>query len=251
MSCCAMIDKKPVIGISADIKTVDGEMSFVMDTVYADAVAGYGGLPLFIPSLAGAEGTLLDIVGAVDGLLVPGGRDMDPAFYNEQPRPGLRLMDAGRTKAELCIMDEALKLHKPVLGICNGMQLINVFFGGTLYQDIPSQLPDALDHEGGAVHAVEVCRGTLLYTVLDTEEFSLKSHHHQSVKDVGKGLRVAALAPDGVTEAIEGDEGFETFVLGVQWHPERDDNELSKRLFEAFIYECAGGLGSSTRYGMK
>ncbi|MBI2486286.1 MAG: gamma-glutamyl-gamma-aminobutyrate hydrolase family protein [Deltaproteobacteria bacterium] len=227
---------EPFIGITTDIKTdVAKEESFLIETTYARAIAKAGGIPVLLPLLS-ANGSLLEnLVAKIDGLLLPGGRDMDPKFYNEEPHPKLRLMSLERTESEMVILEEALKRDIPVLGICGGMQLINVFFKGSLYQDIPSLVPNALIHEKGSVHKIYVEEGTLLQEIIQEKSFSIKSYHHQSVKALGSGLRVCATCPDGVIEAIE---GTDSFILGIQWHPEREESEISKRIFKAFMDEC-------------
>ena len=233
-----MTNTGPVIGITTDIKDVDGEESFSMDTVYAQAVLSYGGVPLLIPSTPDHAHAIRRAVSMVDGLLLPGGRDIDPSYYGEEPHANLAPIDPKRTEAEMIALGAALEWGKPVLGICNGLQLINVFLGGSLYQDMPSQLPAAGEHRGGVAHEVVVKPGTDLRGILMVERFSVKSHHHQSVKAVGRGLRVSAASPDGVVEAIEDATGERSFLLGVQWHSERDSSELSKRIFESFFKRC-------------
>jgi putative glutamine amidotransferase len=227
---------KPLIGITTDVKTDElKENCYLIETTYARAIAEPGGIPILLPSLQERSSILRDAVANIDGLLLPGGRDMDPKYYNEEPHPKLRLMSKERTESEMVILDEALKQNIPVLGICGGMQLINVFFGGSLYQDIPSMISNAIVHEKGARHEILVEDGTLLRGIVKEKNFSIKSYHHQSVKAVGKGLKVSAQCPDGVIEAIE-KEGH--FVLGIQWHPEREESEISKRIFRAFIDRC-------------
>jgi putative glutamine amidotransferase len=227
---------KPFIGITTDIKTDQKEEeSFVVEKTYARAIASAGGIPILLPSLC-ENGPLLEhAIEKIDGLLLPGGRDMDPKFYNEAPHPKLRPMRLERTESEMMLLEGALQRNMPVLGICGGMQLINVFFGGSLFQDIPSLISDALLHEKGAVHQIVVEDDTLLNSITKEKSFPIKSYHHQSVKAIGKGLRISARCPDGV---IEGIEGKSSFILGLQWHPEREESEISKRIFTAFIEAC-------------
>lgn len=227
-----MDHKRPVIGITTDIK--DG--SFVIEDAYARAVAKAGGIPVLIPSLPESPGLLRETVSRIDGLLLPGSRDMDPRYYNEEPHPKLRPMSAERTETELIVLKESCERTIPVLGICGGMQLLNVFFGGSLYQDISSFLPDAVPHEKGAVHDILIENGTLLHRVSGSSEFDVKSYHHQAVKDIGAGLRVSATAPDGIVEGIEATKPV--YIVGVQWHPEREHSEFADRIFESFVEEC-------------
>lgn len=227
-----MDHKRPVIGITTDVK--DG--SFVIEDAYARAVAKAGGIPVLIPSLPESPGLLRETVSRIDGLLLPGSRDMDPRYYNEEPHPKLRPMSAERTETELIVLKESCERTIPVLGICGGMQLLNVFFGGSLYQDISSFLPDAVPHEKGAVHDILIENGTLLHRVSGSSEFDVKSYHHQAVKDIGAGLRVSATAPDGIVEGIEATKPV--YIVGVQWHPEREHSEFADRIFESFVEEC-------------
>jgi putative glutamine amidotransferase len=231
-----MRNSNPLIGITTDIKADElKENCYLIETTYARAIAEAGGIPILLPSLFEKSSVLRDAVANIDGLLLPGGRDMDPKYYNEEPHPKLRLMSKERTESEMVTLDEALKQNIPVLGICGGMQLINVFLGGSLYQDIPSMISNAIVHEKGARHEILVEDGTLLEEIVKEKNFSTKSYHHQSVKAVGKGLKISALCPDGVIEAIEKEEHF---ILGIQWHPEREESEISKRIFRAFIDRC-------------
>jgi putative glutamine amidotransferase len=224
--------KKPLIGITTDLK--DG--SFIIEDAYARAVAKAGGIPVLIPSIPENTELLKETVSRLDGLLLPGSRDMDPRFYNEEPHPKLRPMSIERTETELIALGESCVRNIPVLGICGGMQLLNVFFGGSLYQDISSFLPDALQHEKGAVHEILVEDGSLLDNVIGSRSFPVKSYHHQAVKQIGTGLKASAAAPDGIVEGIE--SLGHSFILGIQWHPEREESELSGLIFKSFIEEC-------------
>lgn len=227
-----MSRNKPLIGITTDIK--DG--NFIIEEKYAYAVVQAGGIPLLIPSITGNKQLIMQTAGRLDGLLLPGSRDMDPKFYNEDPHPKLRPMSLERTETEFAVLREASERKIPVLGICGGMQLINVFFGGSLYQDIYSFIPDAIPHEEGSVHDVTVEKETLLQKVTETENFPVKSYHHQSVKVIGSGLRISALAPDGIVESIE--SVGNPYILGIQWHPELEDTEISIRIFSDFVSRC-------------
>ncbi len=224
--------KKPIIGITTDVK--DG--CFSIEENYARSLVESGGIPFLIPSMAGNSYFLTDTIGSIDGLLLPGSRDMDPKFYNEEPHPRLKPMSLERTEFEFSALNLAVKSSIPVMGICGGMQLINVFFGGSLFQDIKAYIPEALPHENGATHRINVLKNTLLSTIVGADGFSAKSYHHQSVKQIGKGLKLCAETKDGIVEGIES-EG-KAFVLGVQWHPELEDTEVSRLIFSEFVKEC-------------
>ena len=225
---------RPLIGITTDIK----EGNFVIEDAYGRAVAKAGGVPLLIPSIPERREILKEAASRIDGLLLPGSRDMDPKFYNEDPHPKLRPMSIERTEAEFILLEESLKRGIPVLGICGGMQLLNVYYGGSLYQDIASFLPDAIAHEKGAVHDILVEGDTLLCGILGAEKLSVKSYHHQAVNAIGSGIKVSATSPDGIVEGIESRE--QSYVLGIQWHPEREGSEYADRIFRSFINECGG-----------
>jgi putative glutamine amidotransferase len=231
-----MNETMPVIGITTDINAdANNEERFVVDRPYAEAVVNAGGIPLFLPTLSWSRSLIRSILAKVDGLLISGGRDIDPKLYDEEPHPKLRPMKLERTQSEMVMLEESLKRDIPVLGICGGMQLINVFFRGSLYQDIPSQISDAAIHEKGSEHEVCVEEDTLLQRIIEEKRFSIKSYHHQSVKAPGEGLRISAKCPDGIIEAIEWPN---CFVLGLQWHPEREENEISNRIYRAFVAAC-------------
>lgn len=224
---------RPLIGITTDLEN----KSNLIEAAYSDAVESHGGAPVLIPTVAGASDSefLRGVVSALGGLLVPGSRDMDPKFYGQVPHPAVRPMSAERTETEFAVLGTAIERKIPVLGICGGMQFINVFHGGSLFQDIKALLPDALDHEKGSVHAVSPVSDTFLGSLVGKEEFDVKSYHHQAIRKMGSGLRASALAPDGIVEALESPDGR---VMGVQWHPELEDTPVSRAVFSRFISEA-------------
>ena len=181
---------------------------------------------------------------SLDGLLVSGGNfDIHPSFYGEKPIDGLGAIKPERTESELDLTAAALKDDLPILGICGGAQAINVVLGGTLYQDIGSQVPGADEHEqsrkktiGG--HQIDIRKGTRLKKIVQRQKLEVNTSHHQAVKALGRGLVVNAVAGDGIVEGIESIR--HNFVLGVQWHPEvlaprRADQ---RRIFTAFVSSC-------------
>lgn len=184
-----------------------------------------------------------DVIKSVDGVLLPGGGDVLPSIYGEAAHPTYSAAEPGRDDYELELARRAIEADLPLLAICRGIQVLNVARGGTLVQDIPSELPDAMPHEVRdtpftIAHDVWVSEGTLLHTLLreriDGDACPVNSRHHQAVQKVGSGLVVSATAPDGVIEAVE--DPSKRFCVGVQWHPENFYRTGEFRaLFEAFI----------------
>ena len=184
-----------------------------------------------------------DVVNEVDGILLPGGDDVLPSLYGADAHPTFGAAEPGRDAYELELATRAGDADLPLFAICRGIQVLNVARGGTLVQDIPSELPDAIPHEVRdtpftIAHDVWVSEGTLLHTLLreriDGDACPVNSRHHQAVEKVGSGLVVSATAPDGVIEAVE--DPSKRFCVGVQWHPENFYRTGEFRaLFEAFI----------------
>lgn len=209
-----------------------------MSVRYTDAVRCHGGIPLLIPMNTDAE-TLEAMCAKADGFLFSGGVDLDPSLYGEEKLNDTVEVDPVRDALEMTGLGIVLKTNKPIMGICRGIQSVNVGMGGTLYQDIPSQRPSDVCHRQSApatepTHEVRTLEGTFLRSV-SGERFMTNSFHHQGVKDPAPGLRVAALAADGMIEALESVD--DRFILLVQWHPEftHSSDPVSDALFTAFI----------------
>ena len=237
---------KPIIGITPDFNAGDRkdmggkEPTYFLRARYIQAIEQVGGIPLILPLVSDRPRQRI-LLSSVDGLLVTGsGSDLAPELYGERQRYKFRRMSRLRSDLELGITGLAHQAHLPMLGICGGMQSINVALGGTLLQDIPSQLATSVPHQppGTATkpaHAVQIESRTLLHRITKRTTIRVNSSHHQSVKKVAPSLITSAVAPDGVIEAIESPS--HAFLLGVQWHPEFlfDRDPIQKRLFHALI----------------
>jgi putative glutamine amidotransferase len=237
----------PVIGITADFAEANvrkqSEATLFLAQRYYRAVEQAGATPLILPplSLAAAIRRSLELL---DGLIISGGGfDIHPSYYGEKPIHELGAVKAERTEFELDIALTALKKDLPVLGICGGEQALNVVLGGSLYQDIAAQVPNAGKHQqsekktqGG--HRVAIADGTRLRAIVGRASLEVNTTHHQAVKQLGKGLIADAIADDGVIEGIESTR--QRFVIGVQWHPEvlAPRRQAHRRIFEAFVAAC-------------
>jgi putative glutamine amidotransferase len=204
---------------------------------YLDAVIDAGGIPLLIPTVD-SPSVVSDYLEQADGILLPGSpTDVDPKFYSAEPHPKLGKLYPERDSTDFALMKYAEATNLPILGICFGIQSLNVFRGGSLVQDIPSVVSRALTHDESR-HAVHLEAGSLIAGLAGNDgtlDMDVNSFHHQSIERPGRNLRIAARAPDGVIEAVADVTG--RFVVGVQWHPERgwQDSEFSRRLFSAFV----------------
>lgn len=237
----------PVIGVTSTLKKDTDSVaqrplgSFVRaDFDYVDGVVQAGGVPVVLPAVAEVAEEMAQ---SIDGLLLCGGTDLDPSYYGEEPVPELNETLPERDAFEMAILKHALKRGTPVFGICRGLQVLNVALGGTLYQDLPSQVG------GGSIahrqqmpkwqwtHEVEVDGGSQMAKIMESTELRVNSYHHQGIKDLADGLLVVALASDGVVEGIESPNLSEHWLLGVQWHAEamRDVGSEHRRLFEAHV----------------
>lgn len=231
---------RPIVGITCSID----QEALKLNTSYYQALEKAGALPILIPILQRSE-DLFQLADNLDGVLFSGGVDIDPRYYDEEPRPGLGQITPERDELEITLCKAFFERKKPIFGICRGIQLINVSLGGTLHQDIRTELKDVLKHYQEApayapTHVVFVERDSLLFSIVKMEKFLVNSFHHQAIKKVAPTLKVVARSSDGIIEAVESIDR-DRFVLGVQWHPERMFEKYLEhfRLFERFVEECS------------
>jgi putative glutamine amidotransferase len=231
--------KRPVIGITMELSAKNEQALNYLNLAYAEAVEEAGGNAIFLPTLFSSK-KLQEILSFTDGLVLTGGADIHPSYYGEEVSAPINLSPNQRTDFDLNLFRAALKAGKAILAICHGMQIMNVACGGSLYQDIDTQLPGPITHraeegQNPARHRVQVEPGTRLASVLqDLLEIEIISTHHQAVKTLGNGLKVSAKSPDNIIEGIEMPDFSK--VIGIQWHPEKDlTSEASRRLFKGFI----------------
>ena len=218
---------------------------FYLGRDYSEALEALGAIPYHISLIPNTE-YIAEIVKNVDGILLPGSdTDVDPLIFGEEPRPNLKKIIPEKENTDLLILAEAEKLKKSVLGICFGMQVLNVSRGGTLFQDIQTDIENPVKHEQGQPlarnsHSIEIERKSLISRLITNKDtVRVNSHHHQAVGKVGENLKSTARAKDGVIECIE-DTREGRFVLGVQWHPELSwrTDDLSRNIFTEFISAC-------------
>jgi putative glutamine amidotransferase len=227
---------KPLIGIGCDIMRQSGERDRAFAyTTYTEAVRRAGAIPVVIPP---QPENADEIVEELDGILLAGGDDCDPAEYGEDRHPSCEPMDPRRQNNDLTLARAARERGIPTLGICLGVQVMNVAAGGTLIQDISSAIDTDIDHASEPSdrhrHNVMIEDGTRLSSILGGRELNVNSSHHQAIRNLGEGLRVTAHAPDGIVEGLE--DPSHPFYLGVQWHPEDMAGEKSaSALFGAFV----------------
>lgn len=215
----------------------------VLQQCYARAIQEAGGVPLILP-ISSSPTVLRQMANRLDGILVSGGNfDIHPRLYGEEATNKLGEIKEERTRFELGLISSALERDLPLLGVCGGAQAINVALGGSLYQDIASQIPEAGQHQQGKLkeiggHKIKVHDGTKLKLIVKQEKLEVNTTHHQAVKKLGRGLIVNATAEDGVIEGIESTKHF--FVLGVQWHPEflTERDVLQRKIFASLISAC-------------
>lgn len=238
---------RPIIGVSCmNSQDAQGGNLMAVRPTYLRAIEVAGGTPLLI-HLTDNLDVVRALYGLCDGILLPGGDDVDPALFSEEPHPQLGAVDRLRDDVEICLARWTRDDTKPLMGICRGIQVINVAFGGSLYQDIPSQLVDSLDHRANTnvqqwdllTHSIMLEPGSWLAERLSTHEVMSNTMHHQSVKDPAPGMRVVGRASDGVIEAMEGSGA--QFVVAVQCHPEHLWARAETRwlrMFEGFVAAC-------------
>lgn len=243
--------KTPVIGISA--YSEDGRCQVNM--TYVNSVRMAGGVPLVIP-VTGDDNQIAAIIETIDGLLMTGGEDFDPLkWFGEEPVRGLGEVVPTRDEYDVKLVRAAVAKGIPVLGICRGEQLLAVAFGGSLWQDIPSQVPSSyVKHRQSpttgtvGTHSIDITKGSILATILGKEKAVVNSFHHQAVKDVPAGMKVTAVAADGIIEGLERSGKLKGFadggamILGVQFHPEIITNSGNPEFLPIFrkLVEEAG-----------
>ncbi len=231
----------PLIGITINHdQNKNGRPIFSLNEVYVQAVANAGGAPVLIPLGLSAQ-ILREIFARLDGLLFTGGGDVHPRYYNGEPHELIHEIDEDRDQTEIQLIQTAARERKPFLGICRGIQVINVALGGTLYADILAQKPGSLNHASPGdkprdflAHTVTVDRSSRLRQILEADQPQVNSWHHQAVYDLAPGARATAYAPDGILEAFELPD--HPYGLAVQWHPEwMQTHESMRRLFRSFV----------------
>ena len=246
--------RRPTIGVTTQtLQAIDGipaglPTSVVMNQRYYEAVAAAGGAPVLIPLLDDLD-ALRATYEACAGILIPGGVDMDPATYGETPHEKLGRIDPDRDRVELQLTRWCIEDKKPLLGLCRGLQVINVAQGGTLFQDLDAQLEGGIRHDyfptygferDHLSHEVAVEPSSRLRSLVNLDQLPVNSMHHQGVKQLGRGLVACARAADGLIEAVESTNGH--WMVGVQWHPEvfEATDPHTRDLFRGFVDAARG-----------
>lgn len=219
--------RKPLIGINMDVNSSNERPAtatarLLVPTTYVDAVTRAGGVPIVLPPVASRD-DVRRLVAAVDGIVLIGGGDITPARYGQAPHEKTALINPRREHFDFLLIEEALRADKPILGVCLGMQELNVATGGQMIQDIEALTDSIIDHRpklGGdhLAHDVSLVEGTRLQALAELASFPVNSMHHQACVNLGEGVIVSARAPDGTIEGIEVTD--RAFAIGVQWHPE-------------------------------
>lgn len=241
---------KPIIGCTMYRHQGSKKGSLAMMALteaYIQAIQQAGGIPIMIPiDLDTAD--VARVFDVVDAVLLPGGGDVDPAFYGAPMSDLVKRIDQDRDRVEIWAAQTAVAQKKPLLAICRGHQVLNVALGGTLWADLPNQMPGALPHDfdnthprNYAAHPVSIAPDSHLAGYLGATETAVNSLHHQGIRDLAPELRAVATAPDGLIEAVEVPD--HPFAIGVQWHPEWlvADNPTMARLFQAFVTAAGNG----------
>lgn len=219
--------RHPLVAVTATTRMDNGTVRVRLSVAYLTSLGGAGLTPIVVPPFAGGDrcadrDAILDVV---SGLVLTGGEDVDPARYGAEAHPRLSTVHAGRDATELSLLDGARARRLPTLAICRGIQVMNVGLGGTLIQDIPSQVPGALVHDGDGprsdrTHTVTLTPDSRLLCAVGRERITVNSFHHQSVEIPASDVVVTATAGDGVIEGIETKPDNPWWALGIQWHPE-------------------------------
>lgn len=234
---------RPLIGISCsyDLK----EKRYFLAEAYVEAVIKAGGNPVVLPGAAGQK-NVAPYIAVLKGLVLAGGGDVDPSYFNEEPLPGLGEVTPERDSFEILLVKGALRQKLPILGICRGIQVLNVAAGGSLIQHIPSEIRRPLKHSQNAPrsyasHRVYLEKPSRLAEIMAGTLIRVNSFHHQAVREAAPGFSVTARSSDGVIEAIEAEQY--PFVLGVQWHPECmiSGDRNSRALFKSFLEAAVSG----------
>lgn len=241
--------KRPLIGICTQTQEpIAGQtpVAWIMGQTYIRVLTSCGAVPWLIPLVADDEATMAEIYDRLDGVFLTGGVDVDPSYYGEQKHELCGRTDMPRDDTEIWLVRRAKAEGKPVLGVCRGFQVMNVACGGSLFQDVSEQHPNAIKHDyfpgqknqyarSYLAHEAQVDSNTTLHDLLRHAQVPINSMHHQGIKQLAPGLRATAYASDGLIEAIETNNGG--FYLGVQWHPEElaATDAGMRRLFEEFI----------------
>jgi len=228
---------KPIIGINCDYEE-EGKQPFSFTyRDYSEAVIAAGGIPFLLPVIKDKNDVKF-LLKKIDGLLLTGGNDVPPQRYGEKNHEKTVCVHPDKDISDTALVETATQMKKPILAICYGIQLVNVALGGSLIQDIPSEVKAPIIHKNSQndhyTHVVSIKKDSLLYKIAGTDRIEANSTHHQAIKRLGKGLKDTAHTADGIIEAIEYIDY--PFFVGVQWHPERmTDSPHHLALFNAFI----------------
>ncbi len=225
-----------IVGVSTTRRTDAGRERVALNIAYVRALMQAGLVPLLIPPVLDPDAACATL-DRVQGLLLTGGEDVEPARYGATPHPKLEETDAARDVVELALLAGAERRGLPVLAICRGIQIVNVALGGTLYQDLASERAGPVDHaDPGTRHGVRIEPNTLMHRTLGTTATTVNTRHHQAIRDLAAPLRATAWADDGVIEGAERKERGAPWTLAVQWHPEDD---MEGALFRGFAQAIA------------